>query len=259
MSKELETNEYRFLNEKGEHLHQILIDGEWKNLTGISSVVKDVTNFGMAAYYGSRRALMALGYDPKDYPEVTESFIREVNRIVALSPIEQQKALKNAYTAHAKYAKSRAKKGTDSHEVISKWAQDCIDTNSGKFLETDNPIIEKFLTLALPEVGLNARIIATEKHGFNKDHWLAGITDLILDTKDGLVIIDFKDRASIYSKDILQMMGYSLIFPLDIKYVVGIPLEGTKAWAYHNMEKGRKAFLGELDSYRFRNELESKY
>ena len=57
-------DKYRF-NEK-EHIHQILVDGEWKNLYGISSVVKHISNFGIAAYYGSRRALMELGYDPKE-------------------------------------------------------------------------------------------------------------------------------------------------------------------------------------------------
>ena len=83
--------------DKVEHAHKL----NGVELIGISSVVKDITSFGAAAYYGSRRALMELGYDPKDAPDALQSFVNEVNRIVALAPKEQKQALKNAYLAHA--------------------------------------------------------------------------------------------------------------------------------------------------------------
>jgi len=246
---------------KDEHRHQILIDEEWKDLIGISSVVKILTNFSQAAYYGSRRALMGLGYDPKDAPEALKGFRNEVNRILTLNPEEQQKALKSAYTAHAKYAKDRAKKGTDSHEILNKWAQKCIEENEGKFLTTgsflaDEPKVQKFLELAIPHIGKDARIIASEKKSYSEELWLAGITDLIVETADGkIVILDFKDRPVIYENDLLQMGGYSFLFPTPISFVLGVPLEGKEARPWFAVDKLQEAFKGLLTAYKFLNQF----
>lgn len=251
MNRDTQKENYRF--NEADHIHELLVNGEWKPLIGISSVVKDITNFGMAAYYGSRRALMELGYDPKDSPEATESFIQRAKELCDKSPEEIKKALKKAYTAHSTYAKSRADKGTDSHAILQKWAEECI--KAGKLVESNEEKVQTFLKLAKPHLG-NFTIIASEKHGHNEELWIGGICDLIVKTEDGrIAIVDFKDRPAIYPKDMIQMFGYSLLFPHKTDFILGVPLEGTEAWAYHLVERGQEIFKAQLEVYNFLNQF----
>ena len=178
---------YRFIDEKGEHRHEILDNGEWKPLIGVSSVVKDMVNYSVAAYYGSRRALMALGYDPKETPNNLAYFQRKVLSLLASRRKTQKKLLREVYTAHAKYAKDRAKLGTDKHEIVDKWIKECIEKNGGNPMDSEDPVIKKFRELTDK---YEPKFVASEKHGYNKDLWIGGICDVIVDTNNGLGIWD---------------------------------------------------------------------
>src|SRR3990167_1245883 len=120
---------YRFNEE--EHTHQRFRDGKWVNYTGVSSVVKNITNFQIAAYYGSRRALMELGYDPKDNPKHLASFQRNVLGLLAGRRKTLKTKLKDAYKAHATYSRQRASKGTNSHDILDAWVKKSIAENDG--------------------------------------------------------------------------------------------------------------------------------
>jgi hypothetical protein len=237
---------YRF--NKEEHIHELNVNGEWKPLMGVSSVVKDMVNYSVAAYYGSRRCLMALGYDPKEAKNDITEAKKCLARISASEDKNIAKELYNAYTAHAKYSKDRAKKGTDAHAVVEEWIKKCIETNKGKPLPSEDPVIKKFRELTDK---YEPTFVASEKHGYNEDLWIGGITDVIAETNIGLGIWDCKNRPAIYEKDFLQCGGYAHLFPMDFTHVLGVPLEGNEAREFRNVPRLKEAFKSQLDVYKF--------
>lgn len=238
---------YRF-NEK-EHCHQLLVNGNWKNLTGVSESIKFISNFGVAAYYGSRRALMALGYDPKEDKKNVEGF-RDF--IVGITDDDDKlsEVLYKAYTAHATYAKERADKGTNSHDILSKYIQKCIDENDGLPMDTEEPVVKKFLEMTAK---WKPKFIATEKHGFNEDLFIGGICDLIVETNEGMGVWDFKDRAYATEKDLIQTGGYAHLFPLEFTHGMVIPLEGKEVAFWGNMGELKRLYECALQIHRFQN------
>ena len=246
---------YRFIDEKGEHRHEILDNGEWKPLIGVSLVVKDMVNYSVAAYYGSRRALMALGYDPKLAKEAVGEAKQRLLELSTKEDTELAIELYSAYTAHAKYSKERAKLGTDKHEIVDKWIKECIEKNDGKPMDSEDPVIKKFRELTDK---YEPKFVASEKHGYNKDLWIGGICDVIVDTNIGLGIWDNKNRPAIYDKDLLQMGGYTHLFPMDFTHVMGIPLEGNGVREYHSVETLKKVFSAQLEVYKFNLALNPK-
>ena len=245
--RSVELEGYRF-DEKN-HLHQIFKDEEWKNLTGVSEVVKDLTNFGVAAYYGSRRALMDLGYDPKGDRWNVEDFRLRAGLMLSMNNADLAKGLYDSYKAHATYSTQRAELGTDRHAEIDIWIKKCIAENGGKPLPSKSPVIQKFVKMTEKH---NPRFIASEKHGYNDDLWLGGITDVIVETDQGVGIWDNKNRKAIYPKDILQMGGYLWIHPkYEFTHVMGIPLEGEETEAHYDVKGLKDAFLHQLEVYRF--------
>lgn len=266
--RSVELGEYRFLETEDEHTHQIFKDGEWKNLYGISTVTKDITSFSIAAYYGSRRALMALGFDPKvdmkaqgETERQNEEAAKSLIEISKLTFKEWKKKLTDAYKAHATYSKSRADKGTNSHDIIDKWIKKCIAENNGYPMESDEAVVKKFIELTKHR---EPRFIASENHGYNKELWVGGITDIIVETNMGIGIWDNKDRPAIYEKDILQFGGYTLLkypkFPdLKFTHVLGIPLEGDEVREFYNIPQLQQAFKGQLEVFKFMESIKPKY
>lgn len=238
--------EYRFNEE--EHIHELLENGIWKPLIGVSSVGKDITNFSMAAYYGARRALMHLGYDPKDAPNELNSF-RE--KMLGLGTDEEVKELlKGAYKAHATYSKERAEKGTKSHDVIDQWIKRCISENNGLPIPSDEPKVKAFIQHTAK---YQPKFIASEKHGYNKELWIGGIADVIVETNIGMGIWDNKDRAAIYDKDLIQFGGYTLLFPIHFTHVMGIPLESRdlQPRLFYDVQQLQEVFKNQLAVYKF--------
>src|SRR3990167_8039824 len=255
MTRPITKKENGFLEENGDHIHEILGRGEWKPLIGVSSVVKDIVNYSVAAYYGSRRALMALDYDPKDSKSSVEGFKTKIKEILPLDDKTLAETLYGAYTAHAKYSKERAKLGTDKHEIVDKWIKECIEKNDGKPMESEDPVIKKFRELTDK---YEPKFVASEKHGYNRDLWIGGICDVIVDTNIGLGIWDNKNRPAIYDKDLIQMGGYTHLFPMDFTHVLGIPLEGSGVREYHSVETLKKVFSAQLEVYKFQLALNPK-
>jgi len=253
MNRDLETKEYRFDEEH--HIHEIFRDGVWKPLIGVSSVVKDITNFSIASYYGSRRALMELGYDPKLAKSSVEGFRKKIAEILPLDDKTLANTLYGAYKAHDTYSKDRAKLGTDAHATVDKWIKGCIEKNHGKPLGSEDPVVKKFRELTDK---YEPTFVASEKHGYNENLWIGGICDVIVDTNIGLGIWDNKNRPAIYSKDILQMGGYTHLFDMGFTHVLGVPLEGDEASVFLDVPQLKKVFENQLGVYKFNQALETK-
>lgn len=252
--RSIELKDYRFLETNGDHLHQRFVDGEWKNLTGVSTVVKDIVIYSIAAYYGSRRALMAMGYDPK----LAKNDVAGFREFLSKLPEDDKalaKVLYDSYKAHATYSKERADLGTDKHAIVDAWIKRCIEENNGLPIEVDDPVIKKFNELTKM---YSPRFIASEKHGYNDELWIGGITDIIVDTSIGLGIWDNKNRPVIYGKDLIQMGGYAHLFDMDFTHVMGVPLEGDEVRVFYDVPQLKEAFKHQLEIYRFMQAVEPK-
>lgn len=241
--------EYSF--DEVNHIHAL----RGKPLMGTSSVTKNITEFGVAAYYGSRRAMMELGYDPKMSKKDVKAFREKMIELQGLEDDSLSTALFNCYKAHATYSTARAKKGTTSHDIIDTWIKKCIAENNGQPMPSDEPKVKEFVNLTKH---LNPRFIASEKHGYNEELWLGGIADVIVETSLGLGIWDMKDRPAIYGKDILQMGGYTLLFPMQFTHVMGIPLEGKEPRIFYDIQGLQEAFKHQLGVYKFMQAVEPK-
>ncbi len=240
---------YRFIDEGGQHVHQRLINEEWVNLTGVSEVVKPITSFGAAAYYGSRRALMELGYDPKEDRGNVTNFRTKIELLTIMTDRDISDRLYEAYKAHAVYSKERAGLGTDKHEEIDDWVKRCIVENNGRPMPSKSEVIQNFVRMVEKH---NPRFIASEKHGYNDELLIGGITDAIVETDQGVGIWDYKNRKQIFPKDLIQMGGYAWLHPdYDFTHVLGIPLEGKETVAHYDVKGLKETFLHQLEVYRF--------
>src|SRR3990167_9943180 len=113
---------YRFLNKDGEHLHQLWIENEWKNLTGTSSVVNVLAK--PLTWWASGLACEKFGWlNPKKNPqEIVRQALQEGwERVKGLSLEAYEKLLGEAYKAHSVNLKDSAEKGTDLHFELEHW------------------------------------------------------------------------------------------------------------------------------------------
>lgn len=246
--RSIEIDDYRFIETKRDHIHQKRVKGVWKNLVGVSSVVKNITNFQVAAYYGARRTLMDFSYDPKEAKDEVTAFRHVMSELLTFDDQEVAEALYDSYKAHATYSKERADLGTDRHAEVDAWIKKCIAENNGYPMPSESPVIKKFIELTKHR---EPRFIASEKHGYNDELWIGGIADVIVETNIGLGIWDNKNRPMIYGKDLIQMGGYTHLFPMEFTHVMGIPLEGDEVRTFYDVPQLKKVFANQLEVYKF--------
>ena len=113
--------QYKFLNLKQEHLHQISDDGEnWKPLLGTSSVVGVLNKNGLT-YWASGLAVGKLGWtNPKNASKEQrlDTVVPYLENIKQMQPEAFLALLDDAYKAHATKLKDSALSGTDMHAEL---------------------------------------------------------------------------------------------------------------------------------------------
>lgn len=225
---EQQKQEYRFLDEKKMHLHQIFVDGEWKNLTGVSSVKELIKP--VLSWWAAGKALEKLGWVHPGNEK--KGFVDRTVRISSLTKFLEEtenwsmeqllERYDEAYKAHAVETDRRAEEGTDTHAVVEEYVKRCIAENKGKLLPSENETIRKFLNLV---EAYDPVFLASEEHCWDRELWLGGIADLVVQTKQGLGVWDVKTRKVIYPEDFIQMGAYALM--LEKKYGMATHLLGV--------------------------------
>lgn len=120
--------QYRFSNTKHEHLHQLNVDGEWKNLTGTSGISKVLGSGGALAWWASGLAVASMGWikradsrtetrenvkqNERDRKKSANYWKKKLNKMSASKYLQ---LLDDAYKAHSVSFKNAAVKGTDLH------------------------------------------------------------------------------------------------------------------------------------------------
>jgi hypothetical protein len=199
--------QYKFINEKGEHRHEL--DGA--PLIGTSSVssvlMKPLT------YWASGLACEKFGWINKK--DENGKFRTAEERLVASehgrfafendTPEEYLALLDSAYSAHAKKLDSSAKKGTDLHQEIEDFINGAMGTIP---VREYDPKILPFIEWAKKNV---KKFILSEAHVFSQRMWTGGITDCVAELNNGKIgVIDFKSSKDSYESQFLQIAGYSL-------------------------------------------------
>jgi hypothetical protein len=259
----MKTN-YRF-KEKG-HRHEILIDGQWKPLTGITTILKVLAKPALIQW----AANMAVDYikDPKNSEEAVNGlyYVRE-------------ETLEQARNAHLIKRDKAGDIGKDLHQFIEQaikksiafegyllfddffmWEADEFHTQG-----VDSRIIKMFDIFAKWATDNKVKFIESEKHLYSESLFLGGICDGIAEINGQKWLIDFKTGGKrIYADAFFQMGGYDICLnemkeheDITGYLVLGIFKDGTTEEKRSiSNEENRQAFLSALTLYRIMSKIE---
>ena len=216
----MEQKKYRFLDEQGEHLHQL--DGN--PLYGTSTVVKVLSK--PLTYWASGLAVKELSgiEDCKVLTKIkngkaSNAEIEGVSIVVEewlkehkdISTKDYIGLCQRAYSAHAQTLKDTAKDGTDMHAELEKYVKLMIADMGGVpqlMNGYDHEAVKIFAEWAVKNI---ARFVVSEMHCYSEVLWTGGIMDCLYQKKDGNYgIMDFKSAKDAYLSHFIQISGYHL-------------------------------------------------
>lgn len=211
---------YRFFDEDGAHLHQLLQDGEWKNLTGTTTII-DVLGKPLT-WWASGKAVELLGWLKPEKQRIKGVWkvLNEKERIkkakkyfsvlLKSTPEKYLKALDLAYRAHEDSKKEKAEAGTEMHEDLELYIRSCLEKDGKPYLiENGDEKVKQFAAWAVQEVD---RFIGSEVCCYSERLWVGGITDFVAVLKNGDWIIgDFKSSKEAYFSQFVQAGGYNVL------------------------------------------------
>ncbi len=256
-------NPYRFYDENDAHLHQALIDGKWINLTGATSVTSVLAK--VLTWWASACAVEKLGWrNPKEHtPEARLIHAGEVlDMIRGMDAKSYLTLLDEAYSAHSKVLKSKAKVGTDLHEELERFVKDHMKGFTGKYEKRIDPFIE------WTEKNVK-KFLWSEIYTYDLDMFTGGQSDAGAELNSGEVaVIDFKSHKEAYFSDLVQIGGYDLmitknggytkegdkIFTLEkpITQHIVVPFGAKEPYpiVFRDVESNKNAFKAALTIYR---------
>ena len=199
---------YKFINTKGEHLHEL--DG--KPLIGTSTVLNVLAK--PLTWWAAGLAVKELGWlNPKESSDTERINSANDSRLKIANSTDEEylKLLDKAYRAHSVKLDKSAEEGTDMHEELEKYIKSCIETNSGiPLAHSVGEIVQVsiFVDWALANI---KRFIVSEGYCYSTRLWVGGIVDVLAELKDGQIgIIDFKSSKDVYFSQFLQCSGYAI-------------------------------------------------
>ena len=240
------SKEYRF-SEKG-HVHEILVDGEWKALTGVTTVLSVLAKPALIQW----SANMAVSYIQEALSKLNNWEYKE----------KLPSILEEAKTAHRRKKEEAGQAGTDIHSEVEKLVVGVIGAWGG-IVDPDSkselPQVQHFIDWAIKN---KVTFKESEKHVFSEKLWLGGILDLIVEMDGELWIADIKTGSGIYPEHFAQMAGYELMLrEMDYPTLKGsIVLNLKKTGEFEEKrsvsnEDAQKFFLACVDVYRLQEKF----
>ena len=184
---------YRFNRER--HLHQLLVNGEWKNLTGCTTVL------GVLA----KPALIP--WAAKMATEWIRENCKKVNGLWSVS----EKDLEEAKKAHAKRKTDAGAYGTKTHALVEGLIILAIKMNNGFIVEQvgADKSIQNFIDWAVKN---KVKFLETEKNIYSEFLFIGGIVDFVCEIDGQKWIGDIKTaKSGIYPEHFWQCAGYNLM------------------------------------------------
>ncbi len=289
-------SKYRFLNKdefgKPCHRHQILVDGEYKDATGGSSIVDVLKKDGLT-YWAAGLAVKTFSgiEDCKLLTKIKNKkastsellLIQETVKkwLSSNSKISEDSYIQlciDAYFAHTVKLADSADAGTQLHKGLENYVKYCINHNKGEPLPLDDEEdirVKEFSDFSLEHI---KRFIWSEAHMFSEELFLGGISDVGAEMNDGsYAIIDFKSSKEAYFSHFIQASIYNLLIQANglvnadgeslkvqidkpiSKYII-IPF-GAKEFTVHensNVEELKEAALACIKLYRVKAHFDGK-
>jgi len=204
---------YKFLDEKGEHRHEL--DG--KPLLGTSTVTNIIAK--PLTWWASGMAVAELGWTNgkikengryktiplEDRLEVAKPHLE---RLKTLDVAEYLTELDKAYRAHSSGLKKAATKGTNLHAELELYVKEQLGIAPKRLFDTYPEQIKPFIKWAEENV---EKWLLSEGHTYSERLWLGGIVDAGAVLKDGRkAIIDFKSSKDAYFNQYIQIALYDI-------------------------------------------------
>lgn len=197
-------NRYRFLEAR--HIHQLNVNGEWRNLTGTSSV-GDVLSKPLT-WWASGKAVEELGWLHPKKSSVEDRAIAANAALLSIMEMNTDQYLSlldKAYRAHASNLQKTAGEGIDLHSELEDFIKGRMGLKEVRIYDTK---IIPFIKWADENV---KRFLWSEAHCFDEDLWIGGISDTGAELNDSsIAIIDFKRAKAAYPAHFLQDAGYTI-------------------------------------------------
>ena len=239
---------YRF--SEGNHLHQLEVDGEWKNLTGCTTILSVLAKPALIQW----AANMAVEY--------IQGKILEAEPGTILDNLSQW--ISEAKKAHRMKKEKAGDWGTKLHAEVERYIKNTILTE-GKAKDTTkyDPMIKSFIDWTEKN---KVKFLDSEKHVWSERLWLGGIVDFICEIDGQKWIGDIKtSKSGIYPENFWQCAGYDLMLQemgmQDIKGYVILNLKQTGDFIEkRSVSNGEnvKAFTACLDIYRIQEKIKNQ-
>jgi hypothetical protein len=228
---------YRFNKEK--HLHEIEVDGEWKSLTGCTTILSVLAKPALISW----AAKMAVEY------------IREnILKFDLSDPKQFEQLLLEAKSAHTKRKEKAGEWGTEIHSLIENYIK------TGK----EDKKIKNFIDWAIKN---KVKFLSSEKNVWSEKLWIGGIVDFVCEIDGQIWIGDIKTSGSgIYPEHFWQCSGYDLmlkdmnLYPNVAGYLILNLKENGDILEKRSISNGdnTKAFLACLDIYRIQEKIKNQ-
>jgi hypothetical protein len=240
---------YRF--QEKNHLHQLEVDGEWKNLTGCTTILGVIAKPALIQW----AANMATDYMRKWWEDGAD-----LGKFIDV--------LAEARTAHCKKKKDAGTYGTQTHSEIENIIKFTIE-NSGDLGRwevdpEDNQSIKNFLEWTKTN---KVKFLESEKNIYSEKLWIGGIVDFICEIDGKIWIGDIKTSGSgIYPEHFWQCAGYDLmlkdmgLYPEIAGYLILNLKESGEVLEKRSVsnEENKEAFLSCLKIYRIQEKIKSQ-
>ena len=236
---------YKFLDDKGQHLHTL--DG--KPLMGVTTVLSVIAKPMLIQW----SANMACDYikDAKVW-----ELVPETPPMVMIARENLDQLIKEARTAHRTKKEKAGDWGTLVHKSIEEWIKEKKEpTLEGTQLDAFN----HFKNWATEN---KVEFLESEKHLYSEKMWIGGICDLVIKMDGKKYVADIKTSSGIYNEAFFQMAAYALMLEeqgvndIEGYLVINLKKDGTMdSKMAVDMEINKRAFLSALELYKITQQL----
>lgn len=241
-------NKYRFTKEG--HCHELLVDGEWRKLTGCTTVLSVIAKPFLIQWAANQAV----------------EYIKEKWGTNGLTAEQLFEVLEEARKAHCRKKEEAGQKGTDIHAIIEELIKNAIKDNKG-LIAGHNPNEEKQVSHFV-EWAINNKIkfLDSELGVYSEKLWLGGIVDFVCSINGEVWVGDIKTGNGIYPEHFAQTSAYQMmlsemnLYP-NIKghLILNLRKDGTfEEKRSVSNEDFRKFFLAALDIYRVQQKIKGQ-
>ncbi len=264
--------EYRF-NERG-HVHEILIDGEWKRATGCTTIL-GVINKPSLISWAANCAVDFIKENSTTIEEVNahdeayRSHAEILTEIMQDYVIVHGSTLEDARKAHIKKRDKAGDWGTQVHAMVEDIIKNSIKENGGFINEYRVTLGDELFTKPVNHfikwaIDNKVRFLESEKGVYSKSKFIAGIIDIICEIDGKIWLADIKTGSGIYAEAFFQMGGYDIMLEemghpeISGYLVLNLKKDGTfdEKRSISN-EDNRLAFMSALSLYRIQEKIKN--